>query len=345
MNQTILLTGGSGVVGQALLEKLTDATVVCLTRQRPLEGANIIAIPGDIGEPHLGLREKQFHELARRVDWVIHSAAITDFARPPAELRHYNVEGTRNVLAFATQAKAPLIHVSTAFVHARGGHTLNHYEASKLEAEQLIRQSGAPVVIVRPSIVIGDSQTGAICKQQGIHRMMRLLLREILPVVPGSPNTFIDFVPQDSVAEAIIGLVNHKVVTGEYWLTAGAQALRFGEGLELLVEHASHLLGRTLTKPRLMNPAAFDRLIRPVFLPLFPERQQRIFEESLTFLKYMNMEETFPSSFEQLHQQLGITVLPDPRQTAQRSLEYIIGYSSERRTQAEVNIATEGVNV
>lgn len=343
MNQTILLTGGSGVVGQALLEKLTNATVVCLTRQRSVGDANVIAVPGDICEPMLGLSEKLFHELARRVDWIIHSAAITDFSRPLEELRHANVEGTRNMLAFANKANAPLIHVSTAFVHARGAHKFNNYEASKVEAEQMMRQSGVPAVIVRPSVVIGDSRTGAICKFQGIHRMIRLLLKEVIPVVPGSPNSFIDFVPQDSVAEAIIGLVNHGITEGDYWLTAGAQAMRFREAVEVLAEHGSHLMGRALTKPRIMNPTAFDRLIRPVFLPMFPEREQRMFEESLAFLKYLNMEETFPSSFGQLQQQIGITGLPDTRQTLRRSLEYIIRYNNERRAQTEAAAHKEGV--
>jgi len=327
MNKTILLTGGSGVVGQALLEKLTNATVICLMRQRPLRGSNIIAIPGDITQPQLGLSDELFRNLARRVDVIVHSAAITDFTRPLEELRHTNVDGARHMLDFARAANAPLIHVSTAFVQARGGYALNNYEASKREAEALVRASGVPAVIVRPSVVIGDAQSGAICKFQGIHRMIRLLVRELLPVVPGSPRSFIDFVPQDSVAEAILALIDHEVSEGEYWLTAGEGALRFQAGLEVVLASAAQALGRPLTRPRVMKPDAFDRLIRPVFLPAFPARQQRMFEEALDFVKYMNMDEAFPSSFATLHNSLGIAALPDARQTLARSVAYIMAQS------------------
>src|SRR5262249_23976411 len=211
------------------------------------------------------------------------------------ELRHCNVDGVRNVLAFAVKAEAPLIHVSTAFLHMRGDYSLNNYEVSKHEAEQVIYKSGIPAVIVRPSIVLGDSSTGAVHKFQGMHRIQRLLIKELLPVLPGSLDAFIDFVPQDSVVNAILGLIQYNVIHGEYWLTAGEQALRFHEALDVLIEHTSLLLGKPLVRPRIMKPDAFNRLIRPVFFPAFPGHLQHMFEEALDFLKYINMEETFPS--------------------------------------------------
>src|SRR5689334_1365697 len=117
MNRTILLTGGSGVVGQALLEKLSlsraTTTVICLVNQRPLSGPNIIAVPGNIAQPRFGLSDELFRSLTRRVDCMIHSAAITDFTRPLPELMQSNVEGVRNALTFAAAADIPLIHVST----------------------------------------------------------------------------------------------------------------------------------------------------------------------------------------------------------------------------------------
>ena len=73
MNRTILLTGGSGVVGQALLQQLTATTVICLTRRQTVSGANLIAIPGDVTQPKLGLTDALFHSLARRVDGIVHS--------------------------------------------------------------------------------------------------------------------------------------------------------------------------------------------------------------------------------------------------------------------------------
>ncbi|HEY1325073.1 MAG TPA: hypothetical protein VGF32_32770, partial [Streptosporangiaceae bacterium] len=46
--RTVLLTGGSGVVGRALLRRLGDCDVVCLTHRSPVSGPNVTAVPGDI---------------------------------------------------------------------------------------------------------------------------------------------------------------------------------------------------------------------------------------------------------------------------------------------------------
>jgi len=336
MAKTILLTGGSGVVGQALLQELTDLNVLCLTRQRPLQNDNIIAIPGNICDARLGLDTESYRALAARVDWVIHAAALTDFARPLAALRDSNVTGVRNMLAFANVANAPMLYVSTAFVQPRSGHCPNYYERSKREAEAVVRQSGQPVTIVRPSIVVGDSATGTIGKQQGIHRVMQLLLDGILPVVPGTADARIDFVPQDRVAEAIVGLVRHEIVGGDYWLTAGKDALSLNEGLEILAQRGSQLLQRRVRKPRLVAPNVFAAIMRqnpPHGLPAYnwTAHQQERVKESSGLFNYMTMGETFASSFAELGQRIDLLALPNPRITFARNLEYIVRYNQARR--------------
>lgn len=344
MNKTILLTGGSGVVGQALLEQLTDTTIICLTRRQAVSGANVIAIPGDVAQPQFGLSDALFHSLAHRVDAIVHSAAITDFTRPIEELRRANVDGVRHMLAFAKAANVPLIHVGTAFIHARGGYALNNYETSKLEAEQVIQASGVPTVIVRPSIVIGDSQSGAITQFQGVHRIFRMFIKEMLPVVPGANGSYIDYIPQDSVAAAIRALLAYNVSAGDYWLTAGETAIRYETLLDVLIEHASQVLGRPLARPRVMKPGTFDRLVRPVFLPAFPMRLQRMFEEALDFTKYMNMVEAFPSSYDTLVREFGIAPLPSAEATLRHSVDYIITQNKGlRRSSETVAQEKEGV--
>lgn len=344
MTKTILLTGGSGVVGQALLQQLSNSTVICLTRRQAVNGANVIAIPGDVAQPKLGLSDQLFHSLAHRVDAIVHSAAITDFTRPLDELRRSNVDGVRHILDFAKAANAPLIHVGTAFIHARGGYALNNYETSKLEAEQVIRASGVPTVIVRPSIVIGDSQTGAITQFQGVHRIFRMFIKEMLPVVPGAHGSYIDYVPQDSVAAAIQALLAYQVTEGEYWLTAGEAAIRYEALLEIVTGHASHVLARPLARPKVMKPSTFERLVRPVFLPAFPQRQQRMFEEALDFTKYMDMSEPFPSSYNDMVRAFGIAPLPSAEATLRRSVEYIIAQNKGlRRASATSAEEKEGV--
>lgn len=79
--RTVLLTGASGVIGRALLQRLRDLDVVCLVHRSPVSGPNVTTAVGDIAEPMLGLAEQAYVELAAEVDAVIHCAAITDFNR------------------------------------------------------------------------------------------------------------------------------------------------------------------------------------------------------------------------------------------------------------------------
>ena len=66
--KTVFLTGGSGVLGRAILERLNDATAVCLVHRTPIELPNVITVIGDISQPQLGLSRDQFDELANRID-------------------------------------------------------------------------------------------------------------------------------------------------------------------------------------------------------------------------------------------------------------------------------------
>ena len=150
------------------------------------------AVAGDIAEPMFGLAEQAYVELAAKVDAVIHCAAITDFNRTDGSLEATNVAGTEHVAAFAATADAVLYHVSTAFVHTTvdgdRGRTAIGYASSKAAAEQAVRSSGVPYVILRPSVVIGDSVTGEIAAFQGLHKVVAGIFaghRADDPVRPG----------------------------------------------------------------------------------------------------------------------------------------------------------------
>src|ERR671929_130064 len=184
--RTILLTGGSGVVGQALLPTLADSTTICLVHRSPVSGPNVECLPGDIAAPRLGLSRTAFADLASRIDCIIHSAAVTHFGQAEDAIRCANVEGTANVLELAARARVPVYHVSTAFVRVRSHSTQepNAYELSKRDGDELVRTSGLPAAILRPSLVIGDSATGQIAHFQGIYLMLGMFLKGLLPVVP-----------------------------------------------------------------------------------------------------------------------------------------------------------------
>jgi nucleoside-diphosphate-sugar epimerase len=298
---------------------------MCLVHRSPVGGAGVTSVPGDITEPMLGLSGQAYAELAATVDAVIHCAAVTDFNRTDGSLEAVNIAGTEHVTEFAAAAGAVLYHVSTAFVHATAvgdrGRAAIGYAASKLAAEQVVRSSGVPHVILRPSVVIGDSVTGEIAAFQGLYRVAAGLFTRVVPLIPFDPSWPIDFVPADVVADAIACVVENQVREGEFWLTAGERALRLDEAVAIGVELARDL-GVRVDMPRFVPPDTFDRLIAPVFLAALPGKIRRNVLRLLEFFTtYLQSGEVKPSSMDEVVA-LGARPLPDQREALRTSLRY-----------------------
>ncbi|MBD0421451.1 SDR family oxidoreductase [Streptomyces sp. TRM S81-3] len=269
---TLFLTGGSGVLGQALIDELApDFDLLCLRRARPLDDPRVSEIEGDLLAPRLGLSRREWYELALRVDVVLHSAAQTNWRTPPEEILRTNTLGTETVLDLAARADAPLYLVSTAFVANRPTDEDRErfpgaaaYLNSKIRAEQLLRDAGLPGAIVRPSVVMGDSVNGRIAGEQGLTKTIGSMVLGQVPVLPGAPEARIDMVPQDYVSQAVGDLIRGGVGSGEYWLTAGKEAVELREFADVCADVAvRHGLPRP-ERPRLIPVEAVHRLLLPM---------------------------------------------------------------------------------
>ncbi|MEV0263621.1 thioester reductase domain-containing protein [Streptomyces sp. NPDC050617] len=200
----VLLTGATGFVGAFLLDELlrsTKATVHCLVRAddpetglarlragaeryvslRDGDEKRIVAVPGDLSRPLLGLGEDAFDALAHRVDAIYHNGANVNFIHSYRQLRAANVGGTQEVLRLACRGPlTPVSHVSTFGVWGvpedltstfaedddlgRAGRLPNGYLQTKWAAERLVfaaRERGVPVNIYRLGQIMGDSRRGA----------------------------------------------------------------------------------------------------------------------------------------------------------------------------------------
>lgn len=160
---TLLLTGVTGLVGARLLRRLLAAGLDCrvLVRRAEDAPAGATALVGDLLDP------ASLTEAVQEVAAVIHLAAV--FRTPDTELIwKSNLDGTRNLIA-AAQAHAPaarFILASTSNVYSRNqAHPSREedavaptqaYPASKVAAEQALRESGLTWAIVRLPFVYGD---------------------------------------------------------------------------------------------------------------------------------------------------------------------------------------------
>jgi nucleoside-diphosphate-sugar epimerase len=166
---------GAPAPRQRAIEALS--TVAVLDEE---EARQLIVIEADITEPTLSLTNR-LGALAAEIDEVWHCAAIFKFQeRDRDEAYAHNYEGTRNLLeltkALGRERRPRYFHVSTAYVCGKQGGVVtealhegqqfhNCYESSKNAAERLVMDyhavHGLDTVVFRPSIVVGDSETGA----------------------------------------------------------------------------------------------------------------------------------------------------------------------------------------
>jgi len=79
--------------------------------------SKVEVVDGDIAVANLGLSEEDAERVAKDIDVLINSSGRVTFNPPLESALRTNVEGTKNVLAFARRMKRPaLLHTSTCFV-------------------------------------------------------------------------------------------------------------------------------------------------------------------------------------------------------------------------------------
>ena len=84
----------------------------------PLVDDKLVAIPGDLTQPAMGVALETYRRLTREVDIVINSAATVRFDDPLDAALALNALGPQRVLEFAQACRdAVLVHVSTAYVN------------------------------------------------------------------------------------------------------------------------------------------------------------------------------------------------------------------------------------
>ena len=239
-------------------------------------GTSVRVVCGDVCSPHLGLREADYVSLVESVTHIIHTAADWRLVSLE-EIRKTNVQGTANVLEVAKEANKHhhlerFSHISTAYVAgARTGDVsetdltdmfgfFTNYEQSKYEGELLVRaaKKELPVSVFRPSMIIGDSQTGAIKTFNTFYYPLKLYLTGKRRFMPVGRSLRINAITVDYVAEAVTKLTFDPDAVGlTFHLVAPHQTLiTVGELLDFLRKWAKAELGVKLPRPICISMSA-----------------------------------------------------------------------------------------
>ncbi|WP_116810880.1 non-ribosomal peptide synthetase [Steroidobacter cummioxidans] len=268
--RAVLLTGATGFVGRFLLSQLlneTSATVHCLVRAPSSSQAfsrlkatllkwdlweerfesRIVAIPGDLRAPCLGLEPDVHEALSRDIDSIYHCATSMNHLETYAMARPANVRSVTELLRLAVRAKPKLVnYVSTLSIFgASDAHRVvdetssiddekhlasNGYAGSKWVAEKIFmaaRERGIPCNIFRLGLVWADTRKGRYDELQREYRIFKSALLSgcgikdyRYPVPP---------IPVDCVARSVVLLATrHPRGDGVFHLSSSRQ---MSEGL------------------------------------------------------------------------------------------------------------------
>jgi uncharacterized protein YbjT (DUF2867 family) len=221
----ILVTGASGFVGGHVVHELRrrELPVRCLVRDArtasKLAAWGCELAEGDITDPAAVRRAVQG---ART---VVHLVAIRQGSEK--QFQRVMIDGTRDLLAAAREADVGRFVQMSALGASEETKNLVPFYHAKWETEQLVRGSGIPFVIFRPSFIFGPD--GGILPTFA-------KLAKLTPVTPiiGSGEQRIQPIWADDTAVYFAEAVERDDVTGRLFELGGPDAVTWNEFWERL---------------------------------------------------------------------------------------------------------------
>ncbi|MFI7275403.1 SDR family oxidoreductase [Streptomyces sp. NPDC049879] len=232
----ILVTGATGVVGTEVSAGLAAVRHTRVARRAP----DASVVRWDIGSAPPPAA------LSGHWDVIVHAAASTRWTLGREEAFAANVGPLRAVLALADR-DTHLVHLSTAYVGGvrapedlRGAEFegfRNGYEWSKAVCEDIVaREHPGPLTVIRPPLIVGRRDTGAIARFSGPYTLLQALVSGLAAVVVGDPGGWAEIGPVDEVAAAVAdaALSEPPSAPRTEVIAAGAGSLRLGELLDVV---------------------------------------------------------------------------------------------------------------
>ncbi len=251
----ILLTGGTGFLGTFLAKDFLEKGKHIFFLVRPKEGrdplsfiqmrlasiglaphffSQIHIVYGDTTKPLCGIVSQWLEKNKDNIEAIWHIAGLVKF-NDRKMLLPVNAESTRHISELAQKFQAHIFYIGTAYVvgASRKSELLedelespktfrNIYEESKYQGEKfLVSQMHAGKIsatIFRPSILVGDFQTGQTFSYTGYYvplfffallRKRHPLLTNFPVVIPYVQGATLNLMPVDHAVRIISALADH----------------------------------------------------------------------------------------------------------------------------------------
>ncbi len=247
MTSSVVITGGSGVVGSSLIQHLVQEGVSprALSRSDRSDDAlgaiGAVPVRGDVLDP------ASLAEAFDGADLVYHVAGVNEMcAEDTGPMYRTNIEGSRNVVTVSREVGVGrLVYTSSAAtigeppgavgseLTVHRGWYLSDYERSKHLAEQVVAAEarGLDVVFVNPSSVQGPGRA------TGTGKIILDLVNGHLPVLVDTRVSIVDI---DDCARAHLLAASHGRSGRRYLVNS------FTMGIDEAITLVGQILGRRL---------------------------------------------------------------------------------------------------
>ncbi len=284
------------VVPEALVPK-AERLVAAMPPERR---SRVALLEGDTSAMDFGLSGAEFRMLAAEVD-RIHHLAYADHPEVDERLAEkVNVRGTAEVIELARAARTLrcLVLHSTARVAGDrrglvfeseldvGQHFSNAVDATRFRAESIARRAmrDAPIAVLRPTTIMGDSTTGELGRLDGPYLLAVLILTapsELSIPLPSSGRFPLALVPIDFAVRAAWAIGRHPSSPGRTFHIADPSPLSAREVFELVAR-----AGGKKTSSRRIPAGLASRLLRAPGLERFGRRARALLDELALDVRY-----------------------------------------------------------
>jgi len=238
----IFFTGATGFIGQALLQELIknqDNFFICPVRDEKkatIKSDHIKYIPAD--------PDNDFSEHLGYCDYVLHLAAELDSKNPSID--KINIGFTESLMAQCDKNKLnKFVFFSSITAQRKQG---TKYSETKKEAEKLLKNSGLPYLIIRPTWVIGKNS-------RSFKNFLQYLKKfPIIPVI-GSGKTLTQPILIDDLVAILSQLIFNENEINKTFEIGGEKPISYNDFISLILKKSK------IKKARIHLPIFLCKLI------------------------------------------------------------------------------------
>ena len=209
----IAITGGSGFIGKLLVNRHIQQgdQVRLLSRKAPLKGVSARYFFGDLSNPNVDLSS-----FLDNVDILYHCAGEIN---NESLMRELHVNGTQRLTSVAKGKIGRWVQLSSVGVYGpcREGtitedskvQPVGIYEKTKSESDKIVKNSGIPYVILRPSNVFSDDMPN-----QSLRGLLSSIHKGLFFFIGKENESLVNYIHVSDVINALICCGSHEKSLG-----------------------------------------------------------------------------------------------------------------------------------